>query len=333
VVEFRAFQNDDPPALVDIWNAAFPGRGAAILRHSSPLERYAFSKPYFDRTGLIVAVEDQVRVGFVHAGFGANPTETGISFSAGVTCVLGVRPSHRGRGVGTELLRRSEQYLLARGANALYAGATHPLNPFYFGLYGGSEQPGFLESDSAAAAFFQARGYSPSAKTLALQKRLDRPANVVDGRFPGLRRRFQVEVLASVQGLSWWHECVLGPVEPVEFRLQETASGQLAGRVRIWEMEGLSWRWGAPSVGLVDLFVHEPFRRQGLAKLLLANVLQYLQDQYFAIVEVQVGEINQPVVALFRGLGFEPVDAGTSYQKRIVEKSAAEKESLPSEHS
>ena len=98
-------------------------------------------------------------------------------------------------------------------------------------------------------------------------------------------------------------------------------------------MEGLSWRWGAPSVGVVDLFVHEPFRRQGLAKLLLANVLQYLQDQYFAIVEVHVGEIDQPALALFRGLGFEPVDAGSSYHKRIDEKSAAEKEPPLAEHS
>ena len=198
----------------------------------------------------------------------------------------------------------------------------HPLNPFYFGVYGGSEQSGFLESDSAAAPFFRARGYLPSAKTLVLQKRLDRPANVVDGRFPGLRRRFQVEVVASAQTASWWQECVLGPVEPVEFRLQETANGQLAGRVRIWEMEGLSWRWGSPSVGLVDLLVEERFRRQGLAKLLLANVLQYLQDQYFAIVEVHVGETNQPARALFRGLGFEEVDAGSSYQKQNLETQA-----------
>jgi ribosomal protein S18 acetylase RimI-like enzyme len=315
VVHFRSFHNDDPPALVDIWNASFTGRGAVILRHSSPLERYAFSKPYFDPAGLILAVEDDVRVGFAHAGFGANPAETGVSSVAGVICALGVHPSRRGQGIGAELLQRCEQHLLSRGAQTIHAGAMAPLNPFYLGLYGGSEQPGFLESDPQAARFFTARGYAPSETSLVLQRRLDRPLNVADGRFPGLRRRFQVEVAACVRTTSWWHECVLGPVEPVEFRLQETGTGQLAARARIWEMEGFSWRWGAPSVGVIDLSVEEGLRRQGLAKLLLVNILQYLQDQYFAIVEAHVREGNVAALNLYRALGFEQVDVGRSYRK------------------
>jgi ribosomal protein S18 acetylase RimI-like enzyme len=315
VVHFRNFHNDDPPALVDIWNASFTGRGAVILRHSSPLERYAFSKPYFDPAGLIVAVEDGARVGFAHAGFGANPGETGESSVAGVICALGVLPSHRGQGIGAELLRRSEQYLASRGAQTIHAGAMAPLNPFYLGLYGGSEQPGFLESDPQAGSFFKARGYSPSDTSLVLQRRLDRPLNVADGRFPGLRRRFPVDMAAGVRTTSWWQECVLGPVEPVEFRLQETGAAQPAARARIWEMEGFSWRWGAPSVGVIDFSVEERLRRQGLAKLLLVNILQYLQDQYFAIVEAHVREGNVPALNLYRALGFEQVDVGRSYRK------------------
>jgi ribosomal protein S18 acetylase RimI-like enzyme len=104
-------------------------------------------------------------------------------------------------------------------------------------------------------------------------------------------------------------------VEPVEFRLQETGTGQPAARARIWEMEGFSWRWGAPSVGLIDLSVEEGLRRQGVAKLLLVNILQYLQDQYFAIVEAQVREGNVSALNLYRALGFEQVDVGHSYRK------------------
>jgi ribosomal protein S18 acetylase RimI-like enzyme len=314
VVQFRSFHNDDPPALVDIWNASFTGRGAVILRHSSPLERYAFSKPYFDPAGLIVAVEDGARIGFAHAGFGHNPAETGVSSAAGVICALGVLPSRRRQGIGTELLRRGEQYLVSRGAQTIHAGAMAPLNPFYLGLYGGSEQPGFLESETQAAHFFESRGYAPFQTSLVLQRRLDRPLNVVDGRFPGLRRRFQVDVSAGARTASWWHECVLGPVEPVEFRLQDSGTQQ-AARAKIWEMEGFSWRWGAPSVGLFDLVVEETLRRQGLAKLLLVNILQYLQDQYFAIVEAHVREANVPALNLYRALGFEQVDVGRSYRK------------------
>src|SRR5262249_31796600 len=135
VIHYRTFQNIDPPGLVRVWNEAFTGRGAVILPTPSALEEYVFAKPYFDRAGLIVALDDREYVGFVHAGFGPNADESALSTAVGVVCALGVRPSHRPRGVGTELLRRAEAYLTGRGATSIYAGPMRPLNPFYLGLY------------------------------------------------------------------------------------------------------------------------------------------------------------------------------------------------------
>src|SRR5262249_57761740 len=119
----------DPPGLVDVWNEAFTGRGAAQLRNASPLERHVFAKPYFDPEGLIVAVDDQVHVGFVHAGFGPNRNETSLNYTSGVICLLGVRPAYRDRGVGSELLDRGVAYLRAKGARTIFAGQLRPLTP------------------------------------------------------------------------------------------------------------------------------------------------------------------------------------------------------------
>ena len=58
-------------------NQSFTGRGAVQLRSSYPLERFAYSKPFFDPDGLIVAVDGEQRVGFVHAGFGPNGDQNG----------------------------------------------------------------------------------------------------------------------------------------------------------------------------------------------------------------------------------------------------------------
>src|SRR5947209_785586 len=75
VIEYRTFHNDDPPGLIEIWNEALVGRGAAQLRNSTAFERHALAKPYFDPAGLIVAVDGNTRVGFAHAGFGPNQRE------------------------------------------------------------------------------------------------------------------------------------------------------------------------------------------------------------------------------------------------------------------
>jgi ribosomal protein S18 acetylase RimI-like enzyme len=315
VIDYRGFRNNDPPGLVEIWNEVFTGRGAVRLRHSSPLETHAFAKPYFDPAGLIVALEEGKRVGFAHAGFGPTGNLAALSRTAGVTCLIGVRPSHQRHGIGTELLHRCEAYLSSQGAQTLFAGPMRPMNPFYFGLYGGSDLPGLLTSDAVAEPFLLHRGYHIHETCLVYQRALQQALNIVDARFAALRRRFDVQVAARTGIQSWWQECVLGPIEMIDFFLQEKGTGQMVARAAIWEMEGFSWRWNQPAVGIADLEVRADLRRQGLAKFLLAQLLRYLQDQFFGVVEVQTMERNEAALKLYQGLGFEQVDTGRIYQK------------------
>jgi ribosomal protein S18 acetylase RimI-like enzyme len=315
VLQYRTFRNDDPPRLVEVWNDAFAGRGAVKLKHSSPLDNYLLAKPYFDPQGLFLALDDGHPVGFAHAGFGANADGTDVDRALGVVCALGVRPSHQRQGVGTELLRRCEDYLTRAGASRLHAGPRWPWNPFYFGLYGGSDLPGFLASDAAAGPFFGRHGYRPDATCLVLQRQLAKPVTVADGRFAALRNQYEVVVSPQVGIRSRWEECLLGPVELIEFRLEDKPTSQVAARTRLWEMEGFSWRWNLPSVGVYDLEVRPELRHKGLAKLLLFQILRYLQDQFFGLVEVHVADDNEAALGLLRGLGFEQVDVGQTYRK------------------
>lgn len=315
MVEYRSFRNDDPPALAEIWNECFTGRGAVQLRNSSPLERHAYCKPYFDPAGLTVAVEDGRCVGFAHAGFGANDKETALAHGSGVVCAIGVRPSHRRRGIGSELVRRSETYLRKRGARKVFAGQIRPFNPFYMGLYGGSDLPGFLASDKDAAPFFEFQGYQPWETCLVLQRRLALQVNPPDPRFVAHRKRFEVQAMPRASVGTWWQECVLPPQEFLEFRLEESATKRVAARALLWEMEGFTFRWGLPSTGIIDLQVRDDLRRQGVGKFLLVHILRYLQDQYYGLCEVQTLQANQPAIKLFQGVGFEQVDVGRVFRK------------------
>lgn len=315
MVQYRTFRNTDPPGLVEVWTDAFSGRGALRLRHSAPLERFVFAKPYFDPQGFIVAHEGDACIGFAHAGFGPRPDESGLATERGVTCLLGVRSSHRRQGIGTELLRRCEEYLRGRGAHELSAGPLWPLCPFYFGLYGGCDMPGILASDAAAAPFLEARGYQTAESCLVLHRRLDRGISLADSRFVGLRPRFEIQVLPRAGAASWWRECVHGPIDFLEFRLVERANGQVAALAEVWEMEGFGWAWGLPTVGVRGAFVRDDVRRQGLAKFMIAHILRYMQDQYFGLVEIQTLESNEAARGLCQSLGFEPVDVGRRFRR------------------
>ena len=314
MIQYRTFRNGDPPALVDLWNECFIGRGAAYLRGTTLLEYFTFAKPYFDPGGLVLAVAGDRPVGFVHAGFGPDPDRKGPDPAAGgVVCALGVLPGHRRRGVGTELLRRAEAYLRGRGARDLYAGPLPPRNPFTFALYGGSQSAGFLDSDPLARPFFERNGYRPGPARLVLHRPLEQPPAVADGRFAALRPRYEIHA-APRRGLTRWDEAVTGPVELHEYRLLDRTGGRTAARATLWEMETYGPRWNEHAVGLVETDVAPELRRKGLARFLLAQLLRHLHEQFFTLAEVHVDEGDAASEGLFRGLGFEPADAGRVYR-------------------
>ena len=313
VIQYRTFRNVDPPGLVEVWNTAFTGRGAVRLQGAAWLEYFLFSKPYFDPQGLTVACAGRQIVGFALAGFGPNDAETALDPSAGVLCLLGVAPSHRGQGIGSELLRRAEAYLRGQGNPDLFAGPMYPLNPYTFGLYGGSYSPGFLDSDAQARPFLKHRGYVVERTALVFQRAMGQPVAVSDGRFAAHRLRYEIHS-QPFQETTWWQECILGPIEVFEYRLQDKLTGRVAARALLWEMETYTGRWNEHAVGITDLVVSDDLRRQGLAKFLLTQILRYLHDQFFSIVEVQTLADNTAAIDLLGKLEFRQVDAGHIYK-------------------
>ena len=67
MIRFESFRNEDPPRLADLWRATDLGPAALQPMTSAALEAAVFSKPYFDRHGLIVASENDQLLGFAHA--------------------------------------------------------------------------------------------------------------------------------------------------------------------------------------------------------------------------------------------------------------------------
>lgn len=314
MVEYRNFRNTDPPQLVELWNASLPNRGAVALRGSNLLERHVFAKPFFDPAGVILAEENQRVVGYGHFGGCQSPDGKEVH---GVVCAMAVAPSHRRRGIGSQILYRGEEYLLLHGAKQILAGGHGALSPFYAGLYGGSDSPGFLKSDIAAEPFFKRHRYGVQDVITVLQRKLEQPLKTPDPRFCTLRNRFNI-IMGSPRTLGgWWEECTLGCLEPIEFVVEDREKNELIGRALVWEMEGFSQRWGKPAIGILNFTIRDDYRGQGLGKLLMTHVLRQIQEQFFEVVEIQISEKNLVALSLLRGLAFETVDRGQIFAKAM----------------
>jgi ribosomal protein S18 acetylase RimI-like enzyme len=314
LVEYRPFRNTDPPQLAEVWRSQTGQRGLMQPMSMAVLERFVFSKPTFDRQGLIVAVEGDKLQGFVHAGFGPTPDQRTLSTEIGVTCVLMLRPE-ADPAVATELIARSQQYLTSQGSKSLVGGGNYPLSPFYYGLYGGSEISGVLDSDVRTQAIFCEHGYQPARRTVVLQRDLARFRPVVDRQQMQIRRHTTFEAVIDSPTTTWWEACIFEPFDRTQFSLRPRDGGAPVAIINVWNMETMAGAWGVNAVGLVDLQVAPTRKRQGLATYLLGEAFRHLHAQGVALAEVHVADDNSAALALYGNLGFEQVDRSVLYRK------------------
>jgi GNAT superfamily N-acetyltransferase len=315
MIQFRSFENCDPPGLIRVWNAQPPQR-ALLARITEPLlDQFVLSKLYFDSRGLIVAHDGDQLVGFVHAGFGPTSGGETLDVASGAISLVLTDPDRTPDGLSRELVERAEQYLLSQGAKQIHGGATPELAPFYLGLYGGSNLCGVLESDERQSRLFQNAGYEPRHKVLVWQRPLGDFRSPMNRELLQLRRQFRLEAAAVLAPSHWWQACRDAHHEQTEFYLVKQDGGRQAAAVTVWDMEPLASGWGISAAGLVGCERFWEVTGPAHCLFLLAETCKQLQMHGIGMVETQVDEGNQPARQVLEELGFRQIDSGVVYTK------------------
>lgn len=314
LTEFRSFRNIDPPALAELWCHHPPLRALMQPMSVDVFERVVLSKPYFDRDGLIVATRDGRILGFAHAGFGCD-SQGGLSFERGATCMLMVAPPERTGTLGRDLLQRSEEYLRRAGAQRLSAGPVFPADAFYLGLYGGSELPGVLASDTWLLELYAGAAYREIGRRVILQRELAGFRAPMDRHLMQIRRSLHVEAEVDPAPRSWWEACTFGQTDRSRYHLKQRRGQDTVGSVTYWDLEPLASSWGVHAAGLWQWELHDADSRPGIELFLLAESIRQLQADGVTLVEVQVPAEDSARLQLFERLGFQQVDEGIILEK------------------
>ena len=317
MLRYRTFQNIDPPALAAVWRSRAGQPGLVQPVSVDLFEQFVFGKVYFDREGLILAFDDQRPVGFAHAAFGPNQQQDGVSTEKGVTCVIIVRPDAPEAEVAEGLLQRTEAYLVGRGAKLLYGGAVRPMDPFYLGLYGGSQLPGVLDSHTVLRELYRSHGYREIDRTLILRRPLTSFRPPIDRRQMQLRRRLIVEAKVDPPTRTWWEACTVGDFDLTRFQLVPSGGGSPWATATFRGMDPLSGVGPGRASGLIDLSVASTDRRRGLATFLLTEAFRQLASQGVATIEAQTASRNTASLNLLRSLHFQERDQGTVFLKEV----------------
>jgi ribosomal protein S18 acetylase RimI-like enzyme len=315
MLRYRSFRNTDPPLLVDIWRSCAGQAGLLQPISVDVFEQFVLGRLYFDYAGLQLAFDDDRPVGFAHAGFGPDESEDHVVTELGTTCLVLAVPDCNRAEVAAGLLAHSEDYLRRRGAKVLYAGGIKPLNPFYLGLYGGSELPGVLVSDTLSCDILRAQGYKEIDRTLILHGDLHAMEMPVTRQQLQIRRSMQVHIVQDPPARSWWEACTIGNFELTRFELVSQRGGPSLAHALVRNIDLTPSLGGGHAVGLMELQVDRAHRRQGLVTFLLSEAFHELSRQGVTDIEVQTMKHNTAGVALYQKLGFQQVGEGIVFRK------------------
>jgi ribosomal protein S18 acetylase RimI-like enzyme len=315
MLTYRSFRNFDPPAVAALWRSRAGQAGLAQPVSPDLFEQLVFAKLYFDYDGLVLACDDGRLVGFAHAGFGPDAANNWISTETGVVCVLVTAPDCAEATVAGGLLERCEEYLCARGAKVCYGGGLQPLHPFYVGLYGGSELPGVLDSDTVLRTTLAERGYSEVERTVLLSRDLDGFESQMDRQQMQIRRQMLVEVTADAPTRSRWEAFTVGEFDLTRFDLVVRGRSEPIASALFRSMEPSGTTGVGRAVGLLDISIAEPQRRRGLATFLLNEAFRQFLRQGITRVEVQVTQSNAAALGIFEKLGLQRTAEGGVWRK------------------
>jgi len=312
MIGFDCFRNDDPPRLADAWRATDLGPRALQPMTSADLEAAVFSKPYFDRQGLLVARDGDRILGFAHAAFGPNADRSAVDTTVGTILLVVVPPHDRRHEIEADLLTRAEHYLRSRGARTILGGGSADLGGFYLGLYGGSDLPGILDSSPGMQDAFRRAGYGEAGRIAVLQRPLAGFRPPVNRLQLAIRRATSLRAIDEPARRTWWEAATTTGISLRRYQLHGEADA-LLGSASFWDVQPLAASWGLALAGLLRIDIEGPRRRQGLANFLVAEALHDLAEEGTTVVETQVAEDNAPAMQLFSKLGFQTVDRGTIF--------------------
>lgn len=308
VISIRSFRNDDLRAITEIWNHQSQSRGRFQPMTRQVFEREVLSKPYFDRHSLIVAVADEIAVGFVHAAFAGDVNGRRLSNDLGIICALQVLPRPDRDQIGAQLLRCAEEGLISSGAANLQGGCMRNAAPFYGGLYGGCVASGVLASDALFLEWLVRAGYKIRDERLIYQRSVDSFRPAAQRALLQVRRRHVVDVEGDLPAPSWWEACQRGNAHVSRLRLSpRDAPTQEVTALSIWEPTGLQVQ---RTVAIVDWDCGRAGIDASVAEFLVGEAVLHCGQQGASTIEIQITAGDRRGQDLVECLGFDVVERG-----------------------
>ncbi|MEK6247372.1 MAG: hypothetical protein N2C12_04285, partial [Planctomycetales bacterium] len=227
-----------------------------------------------------------------------------------------VKQGYSDTDIASQLLQCAERYLKEKGAEQIYAAGVGAICPFYLGLYGGSDLPGIIESDTRRRLFFEEHGYAEVDRALLYRRDLIGFRPTLDRALLQIRRTSTVIFITDPPSRSWWDACNQGCFHQIRADLLPIGGGQPTATAVFWDMESLvDPETRSRTTGLCNLKVDTNEPKSEMPRYLLSEALRHLQSQGFVSVQGFAMQSDSATIDLLKSVGFEQFGSGAVLRK------------------
>ncbi|MEQ1826957.1 MAG: hypothetical protein ABL921_13465 [Pirellula sp.] len=310
----RSFLNTDTPQLARLWREHHATLCPSASCPVSVWDQCILSKPFFDQTGLAIAVNaNGESVGFVHFGFASNPAGTRASDVNGVIHKICVTPCSDQDSIAHELLKHALQSLKSQGATGCTALGTMERHAFYLGVVEGDNLMGVVSRDTRTQLWLSQIGLAPIRPTECWELDLIHFRPPMDRTQIGIRRTCTVGRLLDEDSHQWWLSSVLGHCEQVRFNLVLRSPPRVETELMYWFPDPTITGVDSSIVRLWLTTVPQAEEARERFVYLMAESLRQLQLDRKQAVRTYASADQQPTVTLLQRLGFRSIESGLVY--------------------
>ena len=303
--QLRPFQNTDLAGIVSVWNRLMSGPNIAVPISNTEFDLFVVSRPYFFHRDLIVATYEKTGeiAGFVHCGFGPEDPLKFCRYLSHDLGTIAMLCAPHDPILEDQLIQAGIGHLKSLGSKVIYGGGRHPLNPFYWSIYGGSEFSGFLESQPATLESFRRNGFKESASSVLFEFDLAKsePKHLKNIM---LKRESRLQILEDENPEENWSALAVEAFHPLVVQILDKAEKAVIARSCLWPMSVYGRREGVSRIGLIDVIVDDEYRRKGYGRLLIAESIKCASGLSYDILCVQTDSTNLAAIKLYEQSGF-----------------------------
>jgi ribosomal protein S18 acetylase RimI-like enzyme len=326
----RSFRNEDPPALLSLWQKSQRRsiNAGLVSLSMNTLQTQILGVPFCDRNSIILTFDNdefgKKPVGYVHTCLGPKTDASDIDPQTGEICFIAVNPEYPdSRAAARILLEKGEKYLRGLNVKRIVAASLRPCAPFYIGFYGDSEPVAFFDSEPHIISAFQEADYQVFTKTYRYRLQLEDYMPLITPETVGWRSLTTIAFNKDADAATECEKYCFANGEWLRAVAYNSNSGREMGyiliRIAVPDTEEYDGVYAsAPNAGLMSMKIKEEYRRSGVATYLFGEVLRFIAGEYgVSRIESHISQDNAPLNALLKTLKWKIIDTGTVFCKEL----------------